>query len=68
MSVSHLDHDHDVCYDWSTPLLHTHSKSSLDINKVFQHLLLWLSVIRMQPHTKFVGLTVTEVVGDSLGF
>jgi hypothetical protein len=31
--------------------LHTHSRSSLYIYKVFQHLLQWLVVIRMQPHT-----------------
>jgi hypothetical protein len=31
--------------------LHTHSRSSLYIYIVFQHLLQWLVVIRMQPHT-----------------
>ena len=30
--------------------VHTHSKSSLYIYKVFQHLLQWLKVIRMQPY------------------
>jgi hypothetical protein len=28
--------------------LHTHTRSSLYIHKVFQHLLLWLQVIRLQ--------------------
>jgi hypothetical protein len=49
--------------------LHTHTRSSSYIYKVFQHLLQWLVVIRMQHHTDMLGLAVTVVVvGHSLGF
>ena len=57
--------------DWGTPYpLKTHITSTLYIYEVFQHLLLWLWVIRMQSHTESAwSLTVTVVVvGDSLGF
>jgi hypothetical protein len=43
--------------------VHTHSRFSLYIYKVFQHLLMWLQVIRMQPHTcngKDYGLCVVS--------
>ena len=35
---------------------------------VFQHPLLWLVVLRMQPQPDMLGLTVTVAVGESLGF
>ena len=46
---------------------HTHSRSSLYIYEVFQHLLLWLQVIRMQPHTcngKDYGLCVMCIISE----
>jgi hypothetical protein len=46
-----------VGYDRDPHPLHTDSRSTSYINKVFQHLLLWLLVIRMQPHTDMLGLT-----------
>jgi hypothetical protein len=48
--------------------LHTHSRSTSYIYNVFQHLLLWLVVIKMQSQHDMLGLTVTVVVGNSLGF
>ena len=48
---------------------HTHSRSTSYINKVFQHILLWLLVIRI--HTQpFICLVSHKVaaVGHSLGF
>jgi hypothetical protein len=37
------------------------------INNVFQHCLLWLVVVKLQPQPYVLGLTVTVAVGDSLG-
>ena len=49
-------------------MLHTHSRSFSYIYNVFHHILLWLVVMSMPPHLLYLGLTVTEEVGDSFGF
>jgi hypothetical protein len=49
--------------------LHTHSRSSSYIYIVFQHLLLWLQVIRMQHQPDIYLVSQSKVgVGDSPGF
>jgi len=48
--------------------LHTHSRSILHLYNVFQHLLLWLGVIRMQPQPDSILTVLLTVVGDSVDF
>jgi hypothetical protein len=53
----------------ATHPLHSHSRSTSCIYKVFQHLLLWLVAIRKETQADMLGLTVLALaVGDSLGF
>ena len=54
--------------------IHTHSKSTSYMYKEFQHMLLWLTVIWMQPNMisylkmYYSSLPAPSLVGESLGF
>jgi hypothetical protein len=61
-------------YDREPYTFHTHSKTTSYMYKEFEHLLLWLTVIWMQPNIisyskmYYSSLPAPPLVGESLGF